>query len=78
MRFGPRTPGGVRGYGKICLLTEALTQFGQQKNAHLLTALPIKHIALVKVFLTRVQTPLFMYNLYLCNGSVKNAEVIEN
>ena len=26
----PRTPGGVRGYGKICLLTEALTQFRLQ------------------------------------------------
>ena len=30
VRFGPRTPGGVRGYGKICLLTEALTQFRLQ------------------------------------------------
>ena len=36
VRFGPRTPGGVRGYGKISLLAEALTQFRQQKNAHLL------------------------------------------
>ena len=27
VRFGPRTLGGVRGYGKISLLTEALTQF---------------------------------------------------
>ena len=31
VRFGPRTPGGVRGYGKICLLAEALTQFGHSK-----------------------------------------------
>ena len=27
----PRTPGGVRGYGKICLLAEALTQFRHSK-----------------------------------------------
>ena len=38
VRFGPRTPGGVRGYGKICLLTEALTQFRQQKNVQILIA----------------------------------------
>ena len=30
VRFGPRPPGGVRGYGKISLLPEALTQFGLQ------------------------------------------------
>lgn len=31
VRFGPRTSDGVRGYGKICLLTEALRNLGYSK-----------------------------------------------